>query len=96
MPLEPHHSLLSGCPVLKVVQERQSRYLGIGGDDVVKLLTPSGQIHSYIKSLVHFIADCTCDVLADPFLNDENFLLCVLSLEELGATGNKVFTSLRQ
>ncbi|KAK9915431.1 hypothetical protein WJX75_009080 [Coccomyxa subellipsoidea] len=25
----------------------------------------------------------------DPFLNDENFLLCVLSLEELGATGNK-------
>ena len=25
----------------------------------------------------------------DPFLNDQNFVLCVLSLEELGATGNK-------
>jgi hypothetical protein len=27
---------------------------------------------------------------ADPFLNDENFLLSVLALEELGCTGNKV------
>ena len=27
---------------------------------------------------------------ADPFLNDQNYVLCVLSLEELGATGNKV------
>ncbi len=27
---------------------------------------------------------------ADPFANDENFLLSLLSLEELGATGNKV------
>ena len=27
---------------------------------------------------------------ADPLANDENFLLCMLSLEELGATGNKV------
>ena len=27
---------------------------------------------------------------ADPFLNDQNFVLSVLSLEELGATGNKV------
>lgn len=27
---------------------------------------------------------------ADPFLNDQNFILSVLSLEELGATGNKV------
>ena len=26
----------------------------------------------------------------DPFLNDQNFILSVLSLEELGATGNKV------
>ena len=26
---------------------------------------------------------------ADPFLNDQNFVLSVLSLEELGATGNK-------
>ena len=36
------------------------------------------------------MAECECAMLADPFLNDENFLLCVLSLEELGATGNKV------
>lgn len=27
---------------------------------------------------------------ADPFLNGQNFILSVLSLEELGATGNKV------
>ena len=27
---------------------------------------------------------------ADPFLNDANFVLSVLTLEELGATGNKV------
>ena len=27
---------------------------------------------------------------ADPFANDENFLLSMLTLEELGATGNKV------
>jgi hypothetical protein len=27
---------------------------------------------------------------ADPFLNDQNFVLSVLTLEELGATGNKV------
>jgi len=26
---------------------------------------------------------------ADPFLNDQNFVLSVLTLEELGATGNK-------
>jgi hypothetical protein len=26
----------------------------------------------------------------DPFQNDETYLLSVLSLEELGATGNKV------
>ncbi len=31
---------------------------------------------------------------ADPFANDENYLLSVLSLEELGATGNKVCTCL--
>ena len=30
-----------------------------------------------------------CPVCADPFLNDQNFILSVLSLEELGATGNK-------
>ena len=29
-------------------------------------------------------------VCADPFLNDQNFVLSVLTLEELGATGNKV------
>lgn len=29
-------------------------------------------------------------IAADPFLNDQNFILSVLSLEELGATGNKV------
>ena len=28
--------------------------------------------------------------LADPFANDENFLICMTTLEELGATGNKV------
>ena len=28
-------------------------------------------------------------VCADPFANDENFLLSMLTLEELGATGNK-------
>ena len=27
---------------------------------------------------------------ADPFLNDETFVTCVATLEELGATGNKV------
>lgn len=27
---------------------------------------------------------------ADPFKNDQNYILSVLSLEELGATGNKV------
>jgi len=31
----------------------------------------------------------TCSVCADPFANDENFLLSMLTLEELGATGNK-------
>lgn len=31
---------------------------------------------------------CLC-CAADPFLNDQNFVLSVLSLEELGATGNK-------
>ena len=31
-----------------------------------------------------------CAGAADPFLNDQNYVLCVLSLEELGATGNKV------
>lgn len=33
-------------------------------------------------------ATCLC-CAADPFLNDQNFVLSVLSLEELGATGNK-------
>ena len=32
---------------------------------------------------------------ADPLANDENFLLSMLSLEELGATGNKVLLPLR-
>lgn len=32
-------------------------------------------------------------IAADPFLNDQNFILSVLSLEELGATGNKVTSS---
>ncbi len=27
---------------------------------------------------------------ADPFMNDQNFVLSVLTLEEFGATGNKV------
>ena len=31
---------------------------------------------------------------ADPFKNDQNFILSVLSLEELGATGNKGLTGL--
>lgn len=31
--------------------------------------------------------DVAC--VADPFGNDENFLLSMLTLEELGATGNK-------
>ena len=30
---------------------------------------------------------------ADPFANDENYLLCMTALEELGATGNKVCRS---
>ena len=30
--------------------------------------------------------------LADPFLNDQNYVLSMLTLEELGATGNKVCT----
>ena len=30
---------------------------------------------------------------ADPFLNDETFVTCVATLEELGATGNKVLHS---
>lgn len=34
--------------------------------------------------------DVLCAGAADPFLNDQNYVLCVLSLEELGATGNKV------
>ena len=34
-----------------------------------------------------------CCVCADPFLNDQNYILSVLSLEELGATGNKVLNS---
>ena len=34
-------------------------------------------------------------VCADPFLNDQNFVLSVLTLEELGATGNKVSPSQR-
>ena len=29
----------------------------------------------------------------DPFLNDQNFVLSVLTLEEFGATGNKVSNS---
>ena len=32
-------------------------------------------------------------VCADPFANDENYLLCMTTLEELGATGNKVCCS---
>ena len=32
---------------------------------------------------------------ADPFLNDQNFVLSVLTLEELGATGNKVRRSVK-
>ena len=31
-----------------------------------------------------------CVACADPFKNDVNFFLCMLALEELGATGNKV------
>ena len=34
------------------------------------------------------IANCLLPA-ADPFLNDQNYILSVLSLEELGATGNK-------
>ncbi len=30
---------------------------------------------------------------ADPFMNDQNFVLSVLTLEEFGATGNKVTKS---
>ncbi len=38
---------------------------------------------------LHWLTSRLC-MHADPFANDENFLLSVLSLEELGATGNKV------
>ena len=39
----------------------------------------------------HFLNPLTDAVLcADPFGNDENFLLSMVTLEELGATGNKV------
>jgi len=31
----------------------------------------------------------SCFLSADPFLNDETYVLCVVTLEELGATGNK-------
>ena len=35
-----------------------------------------------LRNMLHFTAD--------PFANDESFLLSMLTLEELGATGNKV------
>ena len=40
----------------------------------------------YVQSRADMLLSCR----ADPFANDENFLLSMLSLEELGATGNKV------
>lgn len=49
-----------------------------------------------VSALHHLCAYCLSSrqcVVADPFLNDQNFILSVLSLEELGATGNKVCQS---
>ena len=44
------------------------------------------------------VATCGSDVdcaraIADPFASDANYVLCVLTLEELGATGNKARAS---
>ena len=33
-------------------------------------------------------------ISADPFQNDETFVTCVLLLEEIGAAGNKVYSTL--
>ena len=55
--------------------------------------------HECVCNLQHFALiggpDVCLYVTADPFLNDANFIVSVLSLEELGATGNKVSTLLR-
>jgi hypothetical protein len=39
------------------------------------------ELHHYGSQLIS---------VADPFMNDQNFVLSVLTLEEFGATGNKV------
>ena len=55
-------------------------------------------LHFLSDVLVHVLHCFTCTlyskrcIAADPFLNDQNFILSVLSLEELGATGNKVLS----
>ena len=61
----------------------------------------SGPVYSGTKQWIRLQAPAVDDVLsllcsflgADPFQNDETFLVSVLSLEELGATGNKVCAS---
>ena len=41
-----------------------------------------------MSELCHHGLQLVCG--ADPFMNDQNFVLSVLTLEEFGATGNKV------
>ena len=36
------------------------------------------------------VHDCLLGMPADPFQSDETFVTCVLLLEEIGASGNKV------
>ena len=47
--------------------------------------------HVYVE-YVRVVSSVTHKLLfaADPFMNDQNFVLSVLTLEEFGATGNKV------
>ena len=60
-------------------------------------LSSATAFHTFVCVVLTVFAAAQCGslqltfacVAADPFLNDQNFVLSVLSLEELGATGNK-------
>ncbi|KAK9839731.1 hypothetical protein WJX84_008142 [Apatococcus fuscideae] len=71
-----------------------------GSDIPCPLVNITGGFNQFLAAAYNLSSNTTEAIVArfgapfDPFLNDENFVLCVLTLEELGATGNKGLTGL--
>lgn len=83
------------------LQTSQSMWHGIaqaGGANPCPALDFTGGFNEFLAAAFHLPAGTTIKdkwgVAFDPFGGDAAFTLCVATLEELGATGNKVTRSL--